>query len=116
MAADCHMHMILDGYEWRSAIRRHSENGPDIPWIREILAIYRAQGYTYLRDGGDRWAPVPKLGSFPRSTESATGRLWPPSAGQVTTALSSEKNTRICGISPESLRNTGKTVRTLSRS
>ena len=55
MAADCHMHMILDGYEWRSAIRRHSENGPDIPWIREILAIYRAQGYTYLRDGGDRW-------------------------------------------------------------
>ena len=55
MAADCHMHMILDGCEWRSAIRRHSEHGPDVPWIREILSRYRSLGYTYLRDGGDRW-------------------------------------------------------------
>lgn len=55
MAADCHMHMILDGYEWRSAIHRHSDQGPDVPWIREILRIYQSKGYTYLRDGGDRW-------------------------------------------------------------
>ena len=54
MKSDCHMHMILDGYEWKSAIHRHSE-APDIPWIREKLAIYRDLGYTYLRDGGDRW-------------------------------------------------------------
>ena len=54
MKSDCHMHMILDGYEWKSAIRRHSIR-PDIPWIREILAVYQSQGYTYLRDGGDRW-------------------------------------------------------------
>ena len=54
MHADCHMHMILDGLEWRGAIRRHA-GGPDIPWIREILKIYQSQGYTYLRDGGDRW-------------------------------------------------------------
>lgn len=54
MKSDCHMHMILDGYEWKNAIHRHSE-APDIPWIREKLAIYRDLGYTYLRDGGDRW-------------------------------------------------------------
>ena len=54
MRSDCHMHMILDGYEWRSAIARHSDS-PDLPWIRQILAEYQAQGFTYLRDGGDRW-------------------------------------------------------------
>jgi len=51
---DCHMHMILDGAYWKDAIRRH-ENGPDLPWIRGVLAGYQAQGVTYLRDGGDRW-------------------------------------------------------------
>lgn len=54
MRADCHMHMILDGLDWRAAIDRH-RNGPDIPWIRRQLALYRDKGYTYLRDGGDRW-------------------------------------------------------------
>ena len=54
MAVDCHMHMVLDGVEWRSAIGRHA-NGPDIPWIRSVLQTYRALGFTYLRDGGDRW-------------------------------------------------------------
>lgn len=54
MRADCHMHMILDGLEWRSAIARHREN-PDIPFIRKVLSIYRDLGVTYLRDGGDRW-------------------------------------------------------------
>ena len=48
------MHMVLDGVEWKNAIRRHSEN-LNIPWIREILAIYRDLGFEYLRDGGDRW-------------------------------------------------------------
>ncbi len=54
MGADCHMHTILDGYDWKMAIRRHAD-GPNIPWIREMLAAYRDQGYSYLRDGGDRW-------------------------------------------------------------
>ena len=54
MRADCHMHMVLDGVEWRNAIRRHSES-LNIPWIREMLAIYRDLGFEYLRDGGDRW-------------------------------------------------------------
>ena len=54
MGSDCHMHMILDGYEWKNAISRHAAC-PDEPWIRQVLEIYRQQGYTYLRDGGDRW-------------------------------------------------------------
>ena len=54
MRADCHMHMILDGYEWRSAIARHNPV-PDESWIRGILKTYQNLGFTYLRDGGDRW-------------------------------------------------------------
>ena len=54
MRADCHMHMILDGYEWRSAIARHKEK-PDENFIRQVLQTYQNLGYTYLRDGGDRW-------------------------------------------------------------
>ena len=54
MSADCHMHMILDGIEWRSAIARHNPV-PDEKWIREILKTYENLGFTYLRDGGDRW-------------------------------------------------------------
>ena len=59
MKADCHMHMILDGVEWKSAIARHAEK-PDIPWIRGVLETYRQQGYTYLRDG----KPVPYKSEF----------------------------------------------------
>ena len=54
MKADSHVHMILDGVEWRSAIARHNPV-PDEPWIRSILARYRELGFAYLRDGGDRW-------------------------------------------------------------
>ena len=52
--ADCHMHMVLDGSDWRAAIARH-RNHPDEHWIRDRLADYRAAGYVWLRDGGDRW-------------------------------------------------------------
>ena len=54
MRSDCHMHMILDGYEWKTAIARHGTK-PDDAWIRQQIEIYYKQGYTYLRDGGDRW-------------------------------------------------------------
>lgn len=54
MAVDCHIHMVLDGNDWKYAIARH-RNGPDEEWIRKVLASYRAAGFTYLRDGGDRW-------------------------------------------------------------
>ena len=54
MKCDCHIHMVLDGMDWKSAIGRH-KTGPAEGFIREILEKYRSLGYTYLRDGGDRW-------------------------------------------------------------
>ena len=54
MLADCHIHMVLDGSDWRTAIQRH-RCAPDEAVIRQVLADYQAHGYAYLRDGGDRW-------------------------------------------------------------
>ena len=54
MRWDCHMHMILDGADWRAAIRRHSEK-PEEAFIRKALKCYQERGFVYLRDGGDRW-------------------------------------------------------------
>ena len=54
MPADCHIHMVLDGADWKNAIARHREC-PNTPWIRNTLQHYQALGFTYLRDGGDRW-------------------------------------------------------------
>lgn len=54
MNADCHMHMILDGIDWKAAIGRHKEK-PEDAFIRSVLHTYQQQGITYLRDGGDRW-------------------------------------------------------------
>ena len=51
---DCHMHMILDGVHWKDAIGRHKD-APDEGFIHRVLAAYRDAGYTWLRDGGDRW-------------------------------------------------------------
>ena len=54
MYCDCHMHMVLDGLDWRSAIARHRD-GADEAFIRRTLETYQSLGFTYLRDGGDRW-------------------------------------------------------------
>ena len=54
MKADCHIHMLLDGRDWKAAIDRH-RLAPDMDFIRNALSIYQKQQYTYLRDGGDRW-------------------------------------------------------------
>ena len=54
MRADCHMHMILDGVDWKKAIARHREK-VDEDFAHRVLKVYRDQGFTYLRDGGDRW-------------------------------------------------------------
>ena len=54
MRVDCHMHMVLDGQDWKAAIARHRD-GPDEVWIRNTLARYRDLGFTWLRDGGDKW-------------------------------------------------------------
>ena len=54
MRCDCHIHMILDGADWKAAIARHARQ-PDDAFIHRVLTAYRDAGYTYLRDGGDRW-------------------------------------------------------------
>lgn len=54
MKADCHIHAVLDGVDWKQAIARHSVQ-PDETFIHRMLSTYQQQGYTYLRDGGDRW-------------------------------------------------------------
>ncbi len=54
MGADCHMHMVLDGVDWKQAIARHQKK-PDDSFIHKTLHTYQQAGYTYLRDGGDRW-------------------------------------------------------------
>ena len=51
MLADCHIHMVLDGVDWKTSIAR----GIQEPLLRQRLARYAQLGYTYLRDGGDRW-------------------------------------------------------------
>ena len=54
MLSDCHVHMLLDGDDYKTAIDRH-RTAPDEAFIRRTLAEYRRLGYGYLRDGGDRW-------------------------------------------------------------
>ena len=54
MYCDCHIHMVLDGRDWKAAIAAH-QNGPADALIRSRLETYRRLGFAYLRDGGDRW-------------------------------------------------------------
>ncbi len=54
MQFDLHMHMILDGVDFRKAIGTHRER-PCEALIRSRLEQYRARGVTFLRDGGDAW-------------------------------------------------------------
>ena len=51
---DCHVHMVLDGVDWRAALGRH-EKAVDESFVRQTLALWRDKGYTWLRDGGDRF-------------------------------------------------------------
>ncbi len=51
---DCHIHMVLDGVNWKDAIARHRA-APQEALIRQTLECYQALGFSYLRDGGDRW-------------------------------------------------------------
>ena len=51
---DLHIHMVLDGVNWKEAIAAHTPR-PDDRLIHARLAAYRAQGVVLLRDGGDRW-------------------------------------------------------------
>lgn len=63
---DCHIHMVLDGVDWKKAVGRH-QSQVDEGRVRSVLAAYQAAGYTYLRDGGDKW------GAGRRAKELAAG-------------------------------------------
>ena len=52
MLGDLHIHMILDGVDYRSAIDAHRRK-PDDAILRARLADYQARGVTFMRDGGD---------------------------------------------------------------
>ena len=54
MNCDCHIHMVLDGRDWKAAIAGHA-SCPDEALICQRLTQYQLDGYRYLRDGGDRW-------------------------------------------------------------
>lgn len=54
MHSDCHIHMVLDGRNWKQAIARHVPR-PEEASVRSTLQVYREKKYVYLRDGGDRW-------------------------------------------------------------
>lgn len=54
MFADVHIHMILDGKDFRAAIAAH-KNAVDDALIHCNLQRYRDCGVTFLRDGGDAW-------------------------------------------------------------
>lgn len=46
--------MVLDGEYWKAAIATHAQQ-PRADICRRRLERYKKLGYTYLRDGGDRW-------------------------------------------------------------
>ncbi|MGI6215978.1 MAG: amidohydrolase family protein [Coriobacteriales bacterium] len=51
---DCHVHMVLDGINWKEAIGRHKPK-PDEDFIRNTLSKYAEIGTVYLREGGDKF-------------------------------------------------------------
>lgn len=65
MLGDCHMHMVLDGVDWRAAMNQHKEQVCE-KWVRDTLQKYADAGITYLRDGGD------KYGAAKRASELAS--------------------------------------------
>ncbi len=65
---DCHMHMLLDGVDWKAAIGRHCA-GVDKDYVQKTVAMYAEKGYTYLRDGGDKWG----VGAYAREVAKRFG-------------------------------------------
>ncbi len=52
MLYDAHIHMVLDGRDWKAAMAAHRPK-PDEALIRRQLQAYRTVGIRWLRDGGD---------------------------------------------------------------
>lgn len=54
MLGDLHIHMVLDGVDFRRAIASHRPE-PDRHAIVSVLERYAKMGISFLRDGGDAW-------------------------------------------------------------
>lgn len=52
MLCDCHVHVFMDGINFRKAYDRHIDQ-VDESVIHQCLKAYQECGITYLRDGGD---------------------------------------------------------------
>lgn len=52
MGGDLHVHLLLDGENFREAFARHRDK-PDEAQIRRCLSAYQRRGIRFLRDGGD---------------------------------------------------------------
>ena len=61
MDYDAHIHIALDGNNYKRMSEVHAE-GPDEGHVRRILHAYKDAGITFLRDGGDKWG-VSRLAS-----------------------------------------------------
>lgn len=54
MNGDCHIHIFMNGYDYKKAVADH-EHEPNESLIRQYLQTYKEMGITFLRDGGDRF-------------------------------------------------------------
>lgn len=52
MFGECHAHVIMDGKNYQRAVKLH-ENKVQDEIIRTCFKIYRENGVTFVRDGGD---------------------------------------------------------------
>jgi len=68
---DCHIHALLDGENYKTAIGRHRA-GVDKGYVEKTVAMYAKLGYKYLRDGGDRWG----VGAYAREVAKRYGIVY----------------------------------------
>ena len=68
---DCHIHTLLDSVDWKRAIARHTVQ-VDKAYVRDTVKMYAEKGYTYLRDGGDRWG----VGAYARGVAKQFGIIY----------------------------------------
>ena len=52
MFGECHAHMLMDGIDYREAVKLHRESVCESK-IREYFEAYRRAGVAFVRDGGD---------------------------------------------------------------
>ncbi len=52
MFGECHAHMIMDGLNYKNAVSLHI-NGVQGDVVRKRLQVYKDEGISFVRDGGD---------------------------------------------------------------